>query len=225
MITTANAVARGGPDTIESVDRQGNRHLIEAAVGAGVERFIFTSALGATPDSPIPLLQAKGEAEQALRDSGMSWTILQPNLYMELWIPLVVGRPALAGAPVTLVGEGRRIHSMVSRADVAAFAVAALEREEAHHQTLVIGGPQPVSWRDVVAAFERRLGRDIPIRTLPLGEQLPGFPPAANELLTALATYDSPIDMTDLFSVYGVTPTTLDGFVAGFVAATASKDA
>src|SRR5919202_1662541 len=43
VITTANAVARGGDDTVETVDLEGNRHLIDAAQAAGVEQFIFTS--------------------------------------------------------------------------------------------------------------------------------------------------------------------------------------
>ena len=43
VITTANATARGGADTIESVDLVGNRNLIDAAVGALVPRFIFIS--------------------------------------------------------------------------------------------------------------------------------------------------------------------------------------
>jgi NAD(P)H-binding len=52
VITTANAVASTGPDTIESVDLMGNRDLIDPARAAGVGQFIFTSALGSSPDSP-----------------------------------------------------------------------------------------------------------------------------------------------------------------------------
>jgi len=43
VVTTATAGQRGGADTPESVDLDGNRHLIDAAVGAGVERFVFAS--------------------------------------------------------------------------------------------------------------------------------------------------------------------------------------
>jgi uncharacterized protein YbjT (DUF2867 family) len=217
VITTANSVGRGGEDTVESVDRKGNRDLIEAAAAAGVGRFVFISALGASASSPNPLLRAKGEAEEALRASGMTWTILQPNIYMELWIPMMVGGPALAGQPVTLIGEGRRRHSMVARHDVAAYAVAALENKEAEDQALVIGGPEPLSWRDVIAAFEQELGHSIPVRSLSLGEPLPGFPPAVTELVTALETYDSPIDMSGPASTYGVTPSPVADFIRDFI--------
>lgn len=46
-----------------------------------------------------------------------------------------------------------------------------------------------------------------------------------NDLLTAIDTYDSPIDMTELSAAYGVTPTTLDDFVRDFVAANTPRDA
>jgi hypothetical protein len=42
--------------------------------------------------------------------SGMAWTVIQPNLYMDKLPLAAVGGPALAGQPVTLVGEGRRRH-------------------------------------------------------------------------------------------------------------------
>lgn len=221
VVTTANATARGGDDTIESVDRAGTQDLIRSAAAEGVGQFVFVSALGADPDDQMPLLRAKGEAEQLLRGSGMAWTVLQPNLFLDK-LPLgVVGGPALAGQPVTIVGEGRRRHSMVAMRDVAAFAVAALERKSAGAETLVIGGPQPLSWRDVVAAFEHELGRSIPIQAVQMGEPVPGMPDFLTELLTALETYDSPLDSSALAAEYGVTQTSLADFVHDAVAGAA----
>ena len=108
VITTANSVGRAGDDTVESVDRHGNRNLVESADAAGVRRFLFISALGADTQSPMPFLRAKGETEKRIRDSSMDWTILEPNVFMDIWVPAVVGGPAPSGRPVTLVGEGRR---------------------------------------------------------------------------------------------------------------------
>jgi NADH dehydrogenase len=211
VVTTANSSARGGEDTVDSVDREGNRNLIDAAAGRGVERFLFVSALGADPTHPMPFLQAKGESEQALRRSGMSWIVVQPNMYMDKMIPIVVG-PAFAGEPVTLVGEGVRQHSFVAARDVASLAVAALARPESDGQTLVIAGPQPISWRDVIAAFERVLGRDIAVRTVQPGTPVPHFPEIVTQLLAGLDTYDSPIDSAQVVETFGLSPTTLDDF-------------
>jgi uncharacterized protein YbjT (DUF2867 family) len=129
VVTTANSLGRGEDDTIDSVDRVGNRNLVEAAAAQGVGHFVFTSVLGASMQSPTPFIQAKAETEARLRESGMAWTALQPDAFMDSWIPMVVGAPALAGQPVTIVGEGRRRHSFVAMRDVAAYAVAALD----HH--------------------------------------------------------------------------------------------
>lgn len=218
VVTTATGTGRGGKDTVESVDRHGNRRLVEAAVAAGVRRYLFTSALGAHPDSPMPLLQAKGETEQRLRDSPMAWTSLQPNAFMDLLIPLVVGGPALAGEPVTLVGSGRRRHSFVATRDVAAYAVSALDRADAVGRTIPLGGPEPVCWLDVVAAFEHELGRPVPVRTVAPGTPIPGLPDFVAGLLAALDGYDSPLDVGALASAYGVTPTSLSDFVRLFMA-------
>ena len=217
IITTANSSARGGDDTVDTVDRAGNRNLIEAALTSGVHRFVFMSNLGAHPDSPVPFMAAKGEIEQRLRDSGLSWTIIEPNLFMDKLPIAVVGAPALAGEPVTLVGQGRRVHSMIAMRDVAKYAVAALDHSESQRQILIIGGPHPVSWLDVVAAFEKELGREVPLRTVPLGEPVPGMPDLLSGFLTAMETYDSPLDMSQLSKTYGVAPTSLQDWVHSFV--------
>jgi len=217
VVTTANSSARGGEDTVESVDRLGNRNLIEAAARAGVERFVFVSNLGASPDSPNPFMAAKGETEQLLRSSGMSWTILQPNLFMDKLPVLVVGVPALTGRPVTLVGEGRRVHSLVAMNDVAQYVLAAVEHPERDGQLLVIGGPEPVSWRDVVAAFECELGRAIPVHTVPPGQPIDGMPDLLTGFLALLETYDSRLEMGELSERYGVAPTALQAWVRNFV--------
>jgi len=223
VVTTANSVTRGGEDTVASVDDAGNANLVEAAQGARVRHFVFVSALGADPEHPMPFLKAKGRTEQRLRTSGMTWTVLQPNLYLDTWIPAVVG-PALAGQPVTLVGEGLRQHSMVAARDVASYAVTAIDHPEAQGRTLFIGGAYPVTWRDVVSAFEAELGREIPIRTIAPGEPVPGLPKVIAPLLAALDTYDSPMDMTQLTAQYGVRPTTLPEFVHGFLTTGRARD-
>ncbi len=225
IVTTANATARAEPDTVETVDRLGNGNLIDAAAGEGVRHFVFVSSLGADADSPMPLLRAKGETEQRLRDSGMTWTILQPNLYLDKLPMAVVAGPALAGQPVTLVGEGRRLHSMVAMDDVASYAIAALQHRQAEGETLLIGGPQPVSWRDVVTAFALELGRDIPVRSVPPRQPLPGMPTFVSDLLAALDAYDSPMDTSALAAAYGITPTTLTEFVRSALRQTPSDAA
>jgi uncharacterized protein YbjT (DUF2867 family) len=133
---------------------------------------------------------------------------------------MVFAAPALAGAPVTIVGEGRRQHSLVALSDVAAYALAAYDHPAAEDATLVIGGPEPVTWRDVVAALESELGRDIELRTVSPGEPVPGLPENVAQLLATFDTFDSPVDMSEMARTYGVQPTRLQNFVAALASST-----
>ena len=217
VITTANSALRGGADTVETVDRHGNRNLIEAAQPASVRQFIFVSALGASEESPIEFMRAKAETERHLRDSGITYTILQPNVFMDVWIPMLVGGRVQAGQPVTLVGQGLRKHSMISAADVAAFATASVGHPDALDRTVPLGGPAPVSWRDIVDACERQLGHPVEVRHVEPGEALPGLPDVVSHFAAALDSYDSPVEMTRTASAFGVRLTPLEDFVAGML--------
>ena len=213
VVTTANAAGRGGDDTFQTVDDEGNDNLIGAAVRASVDRFVFTSVLGSDPNSPVPLIRAKGVTEERLRASGMAYTITQADAHMDLLIPIVVGVPLGRGEPVRLVGEGRRRHSFVAREDVAAYTVAALDHPAARNHVIPIGGPEPLSWRDIVSAAEQELGRAIPIETIAVGQRLPGLPDFVTDLMTVLEMYDSQLDMRETASIYGVEPTPIKAWL------------
>lgn len=213
LITTANSAMRGGDDNVETVDHQGSLSLIEAARTAGVKQFIFTSFLNASLNDPMPLYRAKAEAEKALAESGLVYTVLAPNYYMERIISLVVGIPLRAHQPITLVGQGKRLHFLISIRDVAAFAVAAVGHPGAINRRLILGGPEPLTWRGIVEAFGRHLGQELPMRFVAPGDEIPGLPEKAHAILTSMETYDSPIPMGETARIFGVQLTTLASFV------------
>jgi len=204
VITTANSASRWGDDNVENCDLMGNRYLIEAAKKASVRHFIFTSAFIADPNRPVPLLSAKGQTEKALQASGLPYTIMAPMAFMEIWLAIPVGMPALSGQPVTVVGSGERIHSFVSLGDVASFTVAAVDNPAAVNQRLVIGGPEAFSFRDAAATYGEVLGRPVEVRSVAPGEPLPGLPEFMAANLAAFDTYDAPIDMTALCDTYQI---------------------
>jgi len=158
--------------------------------------------------------------EAALRDSELTYTIVAANAIADVMFPLVVGYPLSVGKPVTLVGEGRRRHTFIAARDVAAFATAAIDHPSALNRRIEIGGPEALSWRNVVAAYERTLGRPIPVQWIPPGELLPDLPPTpgltqlVSGLMAALETFDTPLDMTEVSRTFGVTPTTIDQLLA-----------
>ncbi len=210
VITTANSAMRGAEDNVETVDRRGNLALIEAAKSAGVKQFVFISFLGADLHHPVPLFQAKAETEAALVGSGMPYTILSPNFFMESWIGMVVGIPLQARQPITLVGEGKRLHSLISVGDVAAFATAVVGHPSAINQKLVLGGPEPLTWRRIVDTFSQILGKELPVQFVAPGAQIPLLPEIVPPVLAGMEIYDSPIPMQETTRLFGVEQTSLD---------------
>lgn len=226
LITTANSAARGGEDNVEAVDLEGNRNLVEAASRAGVAHFVFLSAEGEDPHSPVPFLRAKGVTSARLRESGMAYTVLVPNLYMDVWIPLVLLAPVASGRPITIVGDGARKHYLVAVDDVAGFAVAAVHSEEARNRDLLIGGPEALSWRDVISTFERVQGVTLMVQSIDPGQPMPGFPEAVSGLMAGLETYDSPepISAADAEATFGLRLTRLEDFLRRQASLPAAED-
>ena len=213
LITTANSALRGGPDNPQTVDLEGNRNLIDAAKAGGVRQFIFVSALGADSGSPVPFVAAKSNTEEYLVGSGMPYTILAPNAFMDFWIAAYVGLPASQGKAVTIVGDGRRKHSFIAAADVAQFASASVDNRDAMNCKLLLGGPQAITLLDALAAYEQALGKTIPVRHVRPGEPVPGLPEVAWGLAASLDAYDSPIDMADTARKFGIRLTSAQEFV------------
>src|SRR5271157_3223105 len=91
VVTTASCTfSRQEGDSIETVDRLGHLRLIDAAQRAGVRQFVYTSIPPGARDA-CPLSQAKDEIEGALARSGMDYTILLANYFMEVWLSPVLG--------------------------------------------------------------------------------------------------------------------------------------
>lgn len=118
-------------------DFEANKNLIDAAIDAGVKRFVLISALGAgdsegsvpfqVMDTMRPLLLEKSHAEAYLRGKSINWTIARPG-------PLVDG-DATGTAVAT---EGTQCYGTVTREDLAEVVVKAAESENAVGRTLHI---------------------------------------------------------------------------------------
>lgn len=213
VITTATASQRGGEDTLDSVDLQGTLNLIEAAKAAGVRRFVYTSIIAAVEGHPVPLFNIKGTCEAALARSGMEGVILAPSAFMEVWIGMVVGIPLMAHQPITLIGQGDHRHNFISEADVAAFALAALDNPAAANQRIGIGGPASYTWTEVVDAVGKAIGMQLPVHYLPLGSQVPLLSDEVGGNLNGMETFETFVDMSETAPAYGVKLTPLDEFI------------
>ena len=134
-----------GPEgvTPQSVDRDGNIHLVEAAERVGAQ-VVMVSVVGASPESPMALMRAKYDAEQRLRASTCSWTIVRPEAYAETWAQLVERTAGDSHRPLVF-GRGDNPITWVSVADVAALVERAVLDEALRGRVLEICGPEAVT--------------------------------------------------------------------------------
>src|SRR4029453_4997252 len=121
VVPAVHGFAGPGKPSPEAIDRDANRALIQAAAAAGVGHLVLVSVLDAAPDHPMSLHRAKHAAEQALRASGLPWTIIRPAAYLETWIAIIGAKLADRGQAL-IFGPGRNPINFVSVHDVAAVA-------------------------------------------------------------------------------------------------------
>lgn len=168
IVAAAHAVMGRGRAGSRFVDDEGNRALIDVAKAARVRHFVFVSALGADPKSPVDFFRIKHGVERHLEASGLSYTILRPPAFMETWAKLV-GEPVVQQGKVTLFGPGTNPVNFISASDVAHFVLVALDNPEARGRTLAIGGPENLTLREVAAIFERVSGKRAKVKGMPSG--------------------------------------------------------
>ena len=167
VLAAAHALDGKGDNNPQTVDDMGNRRLIDAAKAAGVKHFIFVSVQGASPDSPMEFFRIKYRTEEYLRASGLSFTILRPAAFMDLWAQLI-GQPIIEQGKTTIFGRGNNPINFVAVEDVARFICTVLDDPRAHNQVIEVGGPENLTMNQVAEIFERTSGRRAKKRHVPL---------------------------------------------------------
>jgi len=155
--TASTTLSRQPDDSISGVDQDGQLQLVDAARGAGVGQFIYVSFSGSF-EVECPLRTAKRSVERHLQQSGLTYTILRPSVFMEVWLTPALGFDFTKGA-AQVFGTGRRPISWISLGDVAEFAVRCMGHPAARNAVIELGGPEALSPEDVVRTFEEVTGR------------------------------------------------------------------
>lgn len=228
VFASAHSIMGKGLDASKYVDDQGHRWLIDAAKDAGVNHFVYTSALGAAPDSPSSFFRIKYKIEQYLRNSGLSCTILRPTAFMESHAYMLIGQPILETGKVTLFGKGENPRNFVAAADVAHFAVLLLLNPGPSGEILEIGGPENFTNMQVVGMYEELAGRKAKVSHVPLGmlrimSPVAGlFNPGLSQVMALSIghdTTDQTFDPSALLQQYPVTLTRLTDWMQTYGAA------
>lgn len=141
----------------EKVEEQQLR-FVKLADEAGVKHVVYLSQLHAAPDSPVRFLRYHAKVEEALLDSGMKFTNLRPNLYMQgllLFKDMIIEKGQIA-APIA----GARI-SLVDVRDIADVAAAALTQPGHEQKTYDITGSEALTHSEIADALSEALGKRI----------------------------------------------------------------
>ena len=143
--------------TFVEVDAEGTERLIAAAREAGVKRVVYLSGAGAAADAPRHWFRAKWRAEEAVRGSGLTWTIIRPT-----WIfgPRDVSLNRFVGFArrvfmVPMTNSGGQLLAPVFVDDAAKLAADSLVEDAAANQVFELGGPETLKMRDIIAAALR----------------------------------------------------------------------
>lgn len=162
--TASSTLSRQEGDSIQTVDLEGQLNLIDAAKAAGVTQFILISFSPSALE--FPLQAAKQAVEERLRQSGLTYTILQPSCFMEVWLGPALGFDFVNGK-AQIYGSGQSKLSWISSGDVAKFATASLDNPAARNAEIELGGPESLSPLEVVRIFEHVQGRSFEIQHIP----------------------------------------------------------
>ena len=167
VLACAHGLLGRGRWSSEAVDGAGHRALLAAARDAGVERFVYTSALGARDDHPIDFFRTKAAIEGAVRASGLPFAILRPSAFMEHHVHNFNGKGLLERGKAQLIGPGTKRRNFVAGSDVAALAVRALLDEPLPFTSLDIGGHEHLSGLDVARLYAQAAGVEARVSHLP----------------------------------------------------------
>ena len=141
----------------ESADRlDQHRAFVDAAADAGVRHIVYTSFHGAAPDATFTLARDHFATEEHVLRSGLEWTFLRDNLYLDFF-PHLVGEDGVIRGPA---GDG--VVSAVSREDIAAGAAEVLAEPGAHVATTYhLTGPEALSLAEAAQTLAAALGREV----------------------------------------------------------------
>lgn len=134
------------------------RVFVETARRAGTRHVVKLSGIGADANGPEGFGKWHGQAEQLLKTSGLAWTMLQPNTFMQ---NLLGQARAVADEGVIYQPVGDARASFVDARDIAAVAARVLVGEGHEGKSYVVTGPEALSYGEVAEKLSAATGRPV----------------------------------------------------------------
>ncbi len=171
VVSAVGILYERGRQRFDTVHHQGPALLARLAAAAGAKRFVHISAIGADPASPAAYARSKAAGEAAVRAAFPGATILRPSVvfgpeddFFNRFATLARYSPVLP-----LIGGGRTRFQPVYVGDVADAVVAALEQPAAPGRTYELGGPEVLSFKELMELTLRETQRRCALVNLPFG--------------------------------------------------------
>lgn len=169
VIHLAAAVRDQPRGRIEELNGLATARLLRGAEQAGVERFVFFSALGASRFQRTRFFRAKALAEQAVRDSPLETTVFAPSIVYDRDDPFVTLSRRLALLPaIPISGSGTAAYEPIWAGDVARCVLAALAGEPGRDR-YELAGPDRLTYDQIARLIAAAAGHRRPLVHLPLG--------------------------------------------------------
>jgi uncharacterized protein YbjT (DUF2867 family) len=148
--------------TFKDVDYQGNRNLLDAAIKAGVKKFIYVSVFNGHDLLHLDIVRAHEEFVQDLKASGIDYAVVRPTGYFSDMGEFL--KMAEKGR-VWLIGKGDSRSNPIHGADLAAACVDAIDGP---NREIDVGGPEIMTYRQVAETALRSLGKPLNISSIPV---------------------------------------------------------
>jgi uncharacterized protein YbjT (DUF2867 family) len=165
--------------TIEELNGLATVRLLRSAERAGVDQFVFFSAMGATPFQRTRFFRAKALAERAVRESPLESIVFAPSIMYrsgDPWITLLERLAILPAVPVS--GSGDKPFQPIWATDVAACVTASLDGADPKQagekddpdpgRRYELAGPETLTYEEIVEQVLEANGRERPLVHVPL---------------------------------------------------------
>lgn len=169
VIHLAAAIRDQPPRRVEEINGLGTLRLLQAAERAGVERFLFFSALGASRFQRTRFFRSKALAEQAVLEADLDATVFAPSIVYDRddpWITLLRRLALLPMLPVS--GGGSARYQPIWARDVARAVVAWVNEAGEGRDRYELAGPEVLSYDEMARTVAASAGRPRPLLHVPL---------------------------------------------------------
>jgi uncharacterized protein YbjT (DUF2867 family) len=168
IVSTVNNNMGSGATSPTKIDLTAHQNLCAAARNTGVRRLLYVSARGIDQFSPVDIFRIKWYIEDAIRRSGVSYVMLRPTAFMDVWVDQIMADGIRRKGTTTIFGPGTAPANYIAVDDVAEFVAKILARDDVVNEVVEIGGPSTLTMNELATMVEKQLGSSGRRRHMPV---------------------------------------------------------